>query len=46
VWLRDQAMYESAGNADRANFMTNPTWNIVPHEAVTGLSEAPGIYTL
>ncbi|MFT3736577.1 MAG: hypothetical protein QM776_16425 [Rhodocyclaceae bacterium] len=45
VWLRDQAMYTGSTNSDRAGFMSNPTWNIVPRNTVVGLSEAPGIYT-
>lgn len=45
VWVRDQAMNAGNGNSDRAGFVSNPTWNIVPRNAVIGLSEAPGIYT-
>lgn len=44
VWVRDQAMNAGATNADRANFVSNPIWNIVPRHAVVGLSEAPGVY--
>ncbi|MDB5799420.1 MAG: hypothetical protein JWL63_359 [Rhodocyclales bacterium] len=42
VFVRDQIMQPGAGNQQQ--FVINPTWNIVPRGAVSGLAEAPGIY--
>ncbi len=43
VFVRNEIM--RFGNSNTQQFVTNPTWNIVPRGAVTGLAEAPGIYT-
>jgi hypothetical protein len=42
VWVRDEIMKQ--GNTNRQGFVDNPVWNIVPFSAVSGLTEAPGIY--
>jgi len=43
VWVRNEIMNQ--GNSNRQGFVNSPVWNIVPFGSVSGLTEAPGIYT-
>jgi hypothetical protein len=43
-YVRNEIMKQ--GPTNQINFVKTPVWNIVPHSTVTGLNEAPGIYTV
>jgi len=43
VFLRTELMKN--GTRELTSFVQDPTWNIVPRGSVSGLSEAPGVYT-